>query len=575
MTAVEIRNKFTDYFVKNGHKLVPSSSLIPEGDPSVLLTTAGMQQFKKYMMGDAQPPAPRLTSVQKCFRTSDIDEVGDDSHLTFFEMLGNFSIGDYFKEEAIRFAWELITKEFGLKKEQLFVTIFKGDESVPRDDEAAAIWQKVAGSDIEIQEFGREDNFWGPTGDEGPCGPCSEIHVTLQNGKALEIWNLVFMEFYQHKDGKLEPLKRKNIDTGMGLERIVLVLQDVDTIYNADLFAPIILETRKSFAVSAADEHELLFERVLADHLRAATFLIADGITPSNTERGYILRRLIRRCQAQAIRLHKDPKRFGTIINVIIDQYKAYYPDLEEKGEHILMVVLHEVEKYQKTLRQGIAEFEKMARRLEAGGQLSGKDAFKLHDTYGLPLDLTVILAKEKQLGVDLEGFEQALGEQKERSRSHRDESKEAYNPALIAPVHTAAHLLNAALMKVLGDGVAQAGQKLTPGRVRHDITFDRKITAEELKRTEDFINQKVKENLPVTMVESTYEQAKKEGAQALFYETYQAKQKVTRCKINSFSDELCGGPHVAVTSAIGRVTIEKEESAGQGKRRIYARVER
>lgn len=574
MTAAEIREHFTNYFEKQGHKAMPSSSLIPEDDPSVLLTTAGMQQFKKYMMGDANPPASRLTTVQKCFRTSDIDEVGDERHNTFFEMLGNFSIGDYFKEDTIRFAWELLTEEFKLPKERLFVTIFAGDEDVPRDEEAAQLWKKIAGDSIEIREYGKEDNFWPQANWNGPCGPCSEIYVRHANGEELEIWNLVFMQYRNDGKGNLKPLARKNIDTGMGLERIAKVLQDVETIFHTDLFAPILFAIRTAYDLAQRDNHEVHFERVLADHLRAATFLIADGVVPSNTERGYVLRRLLRRSQAQVIRLNKDPKFFADIITTVIDQYHEPYPQLQTKADHIRSVVVQEITKYQRSLRQGLSEFEKVTRGLLEGGQMRGKDVFKLHDTYGLPLDLTIQLAKERGLGVDLEGFEKALIEQKERSRSHRDEGKGSYNPKEIAPVHTAAHLLNAALMKVLGNGVRQAGQKLTPGRVRHDITFDRRITREELKKIEDLVNQKIAEQLPVTMVESTYEEAKKEGAQALFYETYQAKQKVTRYKINNFSDELCGGPHVTVTSDVGHVTIEKEESAGTGKRRIYAKVQ-
>lgn len=574
MTAKEIRQKFLDYFVEHEHMLIPSSSLIPEGDPSVLLTTAGMQQFKKYFMGAATPPSPRLTSVQKCFRTSDIDEVGDERHDTFFEMLGNFAVGDYFKEEAIKFAWEVVTQVYGIDKKRIFVTVFAGNDKVPRDEESIAVWKRVAGDDIEIQEFGMEDNFWPSPLWVGPCGPSSEIYVKYPNGYAIEIWNLVFTEFYHDAEGNLTPLEKKNIDTGMGLERIAMVVQDKENIYETDLFWPIIENAKQVLKLNLENEHDLRTARIIADHMRASAFLLADGVEPSNTERGYVLRRLIRRAMAQVLLRNYDVAILAPIIDVVVHEFGDAYPEVKEKEQQIKTAFDTEVNKYKQAIKQGLKVFEKEIAKRTEGDILPGPIAFLLHDTYGMPLDLTVQLANDKNLDVDLEGFEQALKEQQERSRAHRDESKETYDPKEIAPVHTAAHLLNAALIKMLGDSVHQAGQKLTPGRVRHDITFDRKITDEELKKIEDIVNQKIKENLPVTMVESTYEQAKAEGAQALFYETYQAKQKVTRYKINNFSDELCGGPHVHFTQEVGHVTIEKEESAGAGKRRIYARVE-
>lgn len=573
MTAKEVRQKFLDYFVSKDHKLIASSSLIPEGDPSVLLTTAGMQQFKKYFMGGAEPPAPRLTSVQKCFRTSDIDEVGDERHNTFFEMLGNFAVGDYFKEDAIRFAWEVVTQVYAIKKDRIFVTVFAGNDTVPRDEESIALWKKIAGSDIEIKEFGMEDNFWPSPIWVGPCGPSSEIYVKYPGGYAIEIWNLVFTEFFHDAEGNLTALEKKNIDTGMGLERITMVVQGKDNIFETDLFFPILSKIENVLGLDLTHEHDLRVGRIIADHLRAATFLIADGVEPSNTEHGYVLRRLIRRAMAQVLLRKQDVTVLSPIMDVVVKEFGEAYPELVSKHEIIKTQFDNEVNKYKVAIKQGLKVFEKEIEKRTHGDVLPGSVAFLLHDTYGMPLDLTRQLAKDNNLDVDLEGFEQALKAQQERSRSHRDESKEAYDPKEIAPVHTAAHLLNAALIKVLGKNVHQAGQKLTPGRVRHDVTFDRRITPEELQEVEKLINEKIKENLPVVMVESTYEQAQKEGAQALFYETYQQKQKVTRYKINHFSDELCGGPHVDMTEKVGRVTMEKEESAGAGKRRIYARV--
>lgn len=577
MTGKEIRKKFLEYFVKQRHREISSSSLIPEGDPSVLLTTAGMQQFKKYFMGSMEPPAPRLTSVQKCFRTSDIDEVGDERHDTFFEMLGNFAVGDYFKEDAIRFAWEVVTQVYQIPKERIFVTVFKGNDKVPRDTESVEIWQKVAGPDIEIQEFDMEDNFWPSPLWVGPCGPSSEIYVKYPNGYAIEIWNLVFTEFFHDAHGNLSPLKKKNIDTGMGLERIAMVIQDKDNIFETDLFSPIINAVTKVLKLDLLSEHDLKTARIIADHMRASTFLIADGVEPSNTERGYVLRRLIRRAMAQVLLRKQDVSVLTPIIGVVITEFGEAYPELKQRKGQINAIFETEVNKYKKAISQGLKIFEKEIAKRTQGDILPGSVAFLLHDTYGMPLDLTVQLGKDNNLDVDIAGFETALKEQQERSRSHRDESKETYDPALIAPVHTAAHLLNAALITVLGETVKQAGQKLTPGRVRHDITFDRALTKEEVTAVEKIINEKIEQNLPVKMVESTFEQAQAEGAQALFYETYQAKQSVTRYKIGEqrrvFSDELCGGPHVHFTHEVGRVTIEKEESAGAGKRRIYASV--
>jgi len=587
MTHEEIRKLFTDFFTAKDHHLVPSSSLIPEDDPSVLLTTAGVQQFKPYMLLQKDVlkdfGTRRLCSIQKSFRTSDIDEVGDEHHLTFFEMLGNFSIGDYFKREAIEWAWEFLTRECKLDPKNMYVTVFAGEQgNIPEDKESIKIWQEVAGKNIRIEKFGRKDNFWGPTGSSGPCGPCSEIVYVFKNGAKTELWNLVFTELFQDEKGAIHPLEPKNIDTGMGLERLAWVLQNTSSVFETDLFKPLI-ETAKDLAEVGKEKIDPKSLRIITDHIRAATFLVGDGVVPSNSGRGYVLRRIIRRAVRHGQLLDINGIFLGQLVEKVIGIYGEQYPYLLEKQNQISEVIEAEERKFGQTLRRGLRELERTVSRCQPHfakasrgrhvkvSQIPGEEAFKLYDTYGFPLDLTVEIAKEKGFTVDTEGFEKEMEKQRERARA--TQKFEEYKAEEIAPLHTATHLLNQALREVLGPEVHQAGQDLTPERLRFDFTYDRKLTEEELKRIEGVVNEWIKKNTPVGCVETTYEVAIKEGAEALFTEKYKEAEKVTLYKIGEFSKELCAGPHVKSTGEIGSFKIMKQESVGRGVRRIYAKT--
>lgn len=571
MTHQEIRKLFTDFFISKDHKLTPSSSLVPEDDPSVLLTTAGVQQFKPYMLTQKDVlkdfGARRLCSIQKSFRTSDIDEVGDKDHLTFFEMPGNFSIGDYFKREAIEWAWEFLTEKCKLDPKNMYVTVFAGEGDIPQDSESVEIWKEVAGENIRIEKHGRQDNFWGPTGSSGPCGPSSEIIYVLADGKETELWNLVFTELFQDETGKLSPLEQKNIDTGMGMERLALVLQNTPTVFETDLFSPII-KAAEDLAEVGQEKLKPQSLRILADHARAAAFLVADGVAPSNTGRGYVLRRIIRRAVRHGQLLDINGLFLNQLVERTLEIYGEQYPNLLERQNEILAAIEDEERKFGQTLKRGMKELE---RTMGASGAsiVSGAEAFKLYDTYGFPLDLTVDIAKEKGFTVDTEGFEEEMGRQRERARSAKKFTE--YEPEEIAPLHTAAHLLNQALREVLGPEVHQAGQDLTPERLRFDFTFGRRLEGVELERVEGIVNKWIKKDVPVRCVETTYEEAIKQGAEALFAEKYQQADKVTMYQINDFSRELCGGPHVKSTGEVGSFKILKQENVGQGVRRIYA----
>jgi alanyl-tRNA synthetase len=585
MSSNQLRQKFLDFFGKKGHTIVPSSSLLPS-DPTVLFTTAGMQQFKEYYLGKPSPHGKRAASCQKCFRTSDIEEVGDSTHLTFLEMLGNFSFGDYFKREAIEFAWKfLLGHPPRLDPERFWITIFKGEENIPRDEESYKIWNKQLGIDREkIYEFGRKDNFWGPTGQEGPCGPTTEIHYDLtgkpcKKGKAcipncscgrfVELWNLVFNEYYQDKYKKLSPLKQKGVDTGMGLERLAMIAQGKSSIFETDLFQPLVLELEKN-------NHESYFQnprpfRIIADHIKGAVFLASEGVFPSNVERGYVLRRILRRIMRFG-RLLNFPENFLIpLAKKTIVIYRETYPELCSKESDILTVIQKEEERFSKTLERGIKQFEKIA----ALGDITGKDAFHLFDTYGFPLELTQELAKEKGLKVEVEGFEDAFRKHREISRAGAEKKfggvgKEASLES--AKLHTATHLLHSALRQVLGKHVRQMGSDINPKRLRFDFSHPAKMMPEEVKKVEDLVNQKIKENLKVKKTEMFYQEALKSGALAFFKEKY--PEKVTVYSINGFSKEICAGPHVGRTGELGRFKIIKEESSGAGIRRLRAVLE-
>jgi len=547
-----------------------------------------MQQFKPYYLGERSPYGLNVASCQKCFRTSDIDEVGDESHLTFIEMLGNFSFtraltkgeeedlssspGGYFKAEAIKLAYEFLFKELKLSLKDAIFTVFEGDQNVPADTEAILIWKKLGISENKIKKCPRVDNFWGPTGDEGPCGPTTEIHF-----KNVELWNLVFNEYYQDKIGKLTSLKQKGVDTGMGLERLAMICQQKPSVYETDLFEPIIKEISKS----SSKPYTLnpIPYKIIADHIKGAVFLISEEIFPSNVERGYVLRRILRRAIRYGKVLGLDSGFLIPLAQKVIEIYKDIYPEIKSKEADILTVIQKEGEKFEKTLAEGLKQFEKIT----AKGDISGIDTFHLYDTYGFPLELTEELAKEKGLTVDKKSFEEAFKKHQEISRAGMEKKfggvgKEATLEA--TKLHTATHLLHAALREVLGLQVKQMGSDITSQRLRFDFSHPQKMTDKEIKKVEEIVNQKIKEDLEVKKEEMAYEKAIEQGALAFFKEKY--PEKVTVYTIGNFSKEICAGPHVKRTSELGRFTgahkglcarfkIIKEESSGSGVRRIRA----
>jgi alanyl-tRNA synthetase len=562
MTNQQIREKFKKFFESKGHKWVESASLLPT-DPSVLFTTAGMQQFKPYYTGEADAMKDfgvlNTASLQKVMRTSDIDEVGDETHLTFFQMLGNFSFGGYWKELAIAYAYEFIVKELGLKID--YVSVFGGEDNIPADEESEKIWQTLAKNDelkIEIKKMGKKDNFWGPTGDEGPCGPTTEIYVS-----GVEVWNVVFNEYYKHKDGKLENLKTAGIDTGMGLERLAAVIQK-KSIFETDLFGLIMESIPKHLDTRT--------RRIIADHLRTVVFLASDGVIPSNKDQGYVLRRLMRR--VMAFNVSKD------IIDKVIETYESQYPELRAKRNEILDLYSEELAKFNKTLRSGLNELKGL-QVVDAAG------SFKLYESFGLPFEVVKDAAGERAKDLRREDFEAEFKKHQEKSRAgaakkfgghgllmdtgelkagNEEELKKATR------LHTATHLLHAALRKVLGNEVKQAGSDITSERLRFDFSFSRKLTPEELQNVEDLINEAVKKDFNVTREEMAYEDAIKSGAMAFFKLKYPPKVKVY--SVGDFSKELCGGPHVSHTAEIGKVKIIKEEAVSAGVRRIRAVID-
>lgn len=557
-SSQELRQVFLDFFEKRGHKIVASSSLISP-DPSVLFTTAGMQQFKPYYLGEESPYGKNVCSCQKCFRTSDIEEVGDGKHLTFLEMLGNFSFGGYFKKEAIQWAFEFLFKELKIPLERASFTVFEGDREVPPDEESIKIWKGFGVPENKIRRSGRVDNFWGPTGKEGPCGPTTEIYVD-----GIEVWNLVFNEYYQDEKGKLTFLSQKGVDTGMGLERLAMVVQNKNSVYETDLFEPILRGTGEGQSLNR--------ERgIIVDHIKGAVFLVSEGILPSNVERGYVLRRILRRAIRYG-RLLNFPKFFLIpLAQKVIEIYQDIYPELKSKETDILTIIQLEEEKFEKVLSQGLRQLEKISQK----GFLSSLEAFHLFDTYGFPIELTQELAKEKNIKVDIKGFQEAFEKHREISRAGAEKKfggigKEATYEA--TRLHTATHLLHAALRKILGEHVRQMGSDITSQRLRFDFSHPQKLAKEEIEKVEELVNQKIKEDLEVKKEEMNYQEAIKSGALAFFKEKY--PEKVTVYSIGNFSKEICAGPHVKRTSELGLFRIVKEESCGAGVRRIKAILE-
>ncbi len=563
MRSKELRQRFLDFFAKGGHTIAPSSSLLPT-DPTVLFTSAGMQQFKSYYLGEKSPYGLNVASCQKCFRTSDIEEVGDETHLTFLEMLGNFSFGGYFKERAIKLAHQFLFQELKLFKKDVFVTVFEGDKDVPRDEESIVIWNKLKFSEKNgnLRFAGREDNFWGPTGEEGPCGPTTEIYL-----KNTEVWNLVFNEYYQDKEKKLTSLKQKGVDTGMGLERLAMIAQNKSSIYETDLFLPIVQEIGKL----SPKIYTLKSYRIIADHIKGVVFLISEDIFPSNVEQGYMLRRLLRRAIRYGKILGLDQGFLIPLAKKTIEIYQDVYPKIRLKQTDILTVIQNEEEKFEKTLLDGLKQFEKISNKKE----ISGEEAFHLFDTFGFPLELTEELAKEKKVKIDKNGFEQAFKKHREISRAGAEKKfggvgREA--DLSTVKLHTATHLLHQALREVLGKQVQQMGSDITSQRLRFDFSHSQKMTEDEIKKVEDLVNQKIRQDLEVKKEEMRYEEALKLGALAFFKDKY--PERVTVYSINNFSREICAGPHVNKISELGQFKIIKEESVGAGVRRIKANCE-
>ena len=584
MKAIEIRNKYLNYFKKHQHSIIPSAPLIPENDPSVLFNTAGMQPLVPYLLGEKHPQGTRLTDYQKCVRTNDIDEVGDNRHLTFFEMLGNWSLGDYFKEESIKMSFEFLTKELQIPVEKLSVSCFAGDEDCQKDEETAKYWKEVGIPEERIYYFGKDNNWW-IAGTEGPCGPdtemfydtgkpkCSEnCDPSCECGKYVEIWNNVFMEFYKDNKGQYTKLSQKNVDTGLGLERMTMLLQGKETPFDTELFSAVMekLETLQKV-------DNISSRRIVAEHLRSSMMIIADGGRPSNIDRGYVLRRLIRRMIRHLNKLQISLDELEGLIKLNIEILKEMYPELEQNRETIKNVIIEEKDKFAKTLEHGEKEFTKEMNKLKASGktELDGKVVFKLYDTFGFPPEITEELATENGMKIDKEEFEKLFKEHQEKSRVGAElkfKGGLASTGEMETKYHTATHLLNAALKQVLGSHVHQRGSNITEERMRFDFSHPTKMTDEEKQKTEDLVNKWIAAAIPVEHMEMKKEDAIKQGAEAMFIEKY--GDIVSVYKIGDKSLELCGGPHVSNTSELGHFKIKKEESSSSGIRRIKAILE-
>ena len=645
-SANELRSLFLRFFEEKGHARIPSASVIPENDPTVLFTTAGMHPLVPYLMGEKHPMGTRLTDVQKCIRTGDIDDVGDPSHLTFFEMLGNWSLGDYFKKEMIPWSWEFLTSPdwLGLDPDKLAFTVFEGDQDAPRDEEAANLWRAQGVKDDHLFYLPKKHNWWGPAGITGPCGPDTEMFIIRDQppcgpdcspacscGRYLEIWNDVFMQYEKQKDGTFIPLKQKNVDTGMGLERTYCVLMGANTVYETEIFSGIIGKIEElSGKKYGQDEETTKSIRIISDHMRTATFIIGDdrGVTPSNVDQGYVLRRLIRRAVRHGMKLGMPAGFTCEIAKVIIDQYKAVYPELERNGAHILEQLKLEEERFQRTLKKGQAEFEKvygnmMKKRdaftalkadktnadavaaalrqlppspdnkpiieqvkdgtisdatidglLKATEKMDGRSAFKLYDTYGFPIEITQEMAAEKGIEVDVDGFQERFKKHQENSHAGAEQRFKGGlqdHSEQTTKLHTATHLLHAALRKVLGPEVAQKGSNITPERLRFDFSFGRKMTDEEKQEVERLVNEYIQAAAPITCEEMTVAEAKAQGAIGLFESKYGERVKVYT--MGAFSKEICGGPHATNTGDLKSFKIKKEEASSAGVRRIKATI--
>ncbi len=587
MEARELKKLYHDFFKRKGHAMIESAPLIPDNDPTVLFTTAGMHPLVPYLMGQEHPLGKRLVDVQRCLRTQDIDEVGDKTHTTFFEMLGNWSLGDYFKEEAIKMSFEFLTEELGLSKERLAFTCFAGDDDAPKDEESADIWRSLGVDDERIAFLPKSENWWGPAGSTGPCGPDTEMFYWAPNDvpppkrfdpedkRWVEIWNDVFMQYNKTEDGNFEPLEQKNVDTGLGVERVAMVLQGKESVFETELFTNIFSKISE-MSGKEPDEDNIKSFRVVADHMRASVFILGDerGVPPGNVDQGYVLRRFIRRAMRHLRLLGVDLHSSDALLNIaltVIDDYKEDYTIIKQNESFIKEELKKEEQKFLKTLDNGLKEFSKIA---DQSDSIDANDAFLLYQSFGFPLEMIEELASEKDMKVDTEGFQKEYEKHKELSRQGADQKFKgglADDSESTKRLHTATHLLNEALRRVVSDDIRQRGSNITPERLRFDFNFDRKLTQEELKKVEDLVNEKIRDSIPVEKKVMPKDEALKMGAQAEFGVKY--PDTVSVYIIDDFSKEFCGGPHVENTKDIGEFKIVKEQSSAAGIRRIKAVV--
>jgi len=592
MTGKELRKKYIEFFQEKDHAWISSKSLIPENDPTVLFTTAGMHPLVPYLLGEPHPAGSRLVNYQKCIRTGDIESVGDPSHLTFFEMLGNWSLGNYFKKEAIEMSFEFLTSEryLGIPIDKLSITVFEGDEHVPADNESAEIWKSLGIPKEKIFFLDRNENWWGPAGQTGPCGPDTEMFIDTGRepcsdtckpgcscGKYFEIWNDVFMEYNKTADNTYVPLERKCVDTGMGIERTITILQGKQTVYETELFRPIIASienfTNKTFGSNYETDMSI---RIIADHIKAATFIMGDknSISPSNVGQGYILRRLIRRAMRHGRKLSVETAFLSEMCRVVIDMYKESYPELKKNRDTILHELEKEEEKFLNTISKGEKEFYKVLPNLQKNPAkiIPGRIAFKLYDTYGFPLEITKELAAEHGMSVDENGFNKAFEKHQELSKKGADKTFKgglADDSQMTTRLHTATHLLHEALRRVLGEHVQQKGSNITPERLRFDFNHHEKMSEEQISKVEQIVNEQIEKDLPVEKETMNVAEAKEKGAHAFFSDRYDEVVKVYT--IGDFSKEVCGGPHAKHTGELGKFKIKKEQSSSAGVRRIRA----
>ncbi len=584
----KLKELYLEFFKKKKHSIIPNAPLIPEEDPTVLFTTAGMHPLVRYLLGQPHPLGKRLTNVQKCLRTDDIDTVGDDIHNTFFEMLGNWSLGDYWKEDAIKWSFEFLAskKWLGLDKGKISVTVFAGDNDAPKDEESAKIWKSLGVPKEKIFYLPKKDNWWGPAGATGPCGPDTEMFYDSGNspcgkdckpgcscGKYFEIWNDVFMQYNKTAEGNYELLRQKNVDTGMGVERTVASLKGCKSIYEIETFKPIVDKVKEISRIKSPDEKQERSIRIIADHVKASTFVLGEEIVPSNVDRGYVLRRLIRRSIRHGKLIGIEKEFLSDLVKTVIEIYKDDYPYLEKRKEFILTELKKEELKFRNTLSQGLKKFEQIAKQVK---KIDGENAFLLFQSFGFPMEMTKELAKEMNIAVDEMGFEEEFKKHREISRIGAEKKFKgglADASEQTTRLHTATHLLAEALRRVLKKrDIVQKGSNVTPERLRFDFNFDRKLTEDEINSVEKLVNEEIKKVLTVKREEMTVEEAKKLGAQAMFEQKY--GEKVSVYSIGDFSVEICGGPHVKNTGELGRFKIIKEESVAAGVRRIKAVLE-